>query len=142
MVRRLVFGFLGWCCVGLAFAGVLLPGVPATVFVLCAAWFFTRSSPRFEAWLLGNRWLGPRLASWRASRGMSRAAKAGALVSMWTAISLSCLVLARVNPTAAWITTALGLAGTVTILFVVRTVPQNGKIGRTCPLRRNRWSIP
>ena len=44
-----IFGGLGWCAVALAIAGVMLPGLPTTVFVLAASYCFSRGSPRFEA---------------------------------------------------------------------------------------------
>jgi uncharacterized protein len=45
---RMVYGGVGWCAVALAIAGVLVPGLPTTVFVLVASYCFLRSSPRFE----------------------------------------------------------------------------------------------
>jgi uncharacterized protein len=44
---RVVFGGLGWCAVVLAAAGVVVPGLPTTVFVLAASYCFSKSSPRF-----------------------------------------------------------------------------------------------
>jgi uncharacterized membrane protein YbaN (DUF454 family) len=122
-VGRLVCGVLGWCCVALALAGVFVPGLPVTVFVLTASWLFARSSPRFQAWLESNRWLGPPLRRFRERRGMPRQAKVAAIASMWTAIAFSSAVLAATYPAAAVAVVLLGAVGTLTILFGVRTVP-------------------
>jgi uncharacterized membrane protein YbaN (DUF454 family) len=113
---------LGWCSVGLGFAGVFIPGLPTTIFIIVAAYLFARSSPRFEAWLLGHKWFGPRLRRYRETGGMSARAKRAALVSMWLAISLSALALSRVKMAAAVGTVALGVIGTLYILFGVKTV--------------------
>ena len=115
---------LGWCCVGLGFAGVFIPGLPTTVFILIASYLFARSSPRFHQWLLDHRWFGPPLRRFRASGGMPRSAKNAALTAMWIAVSLSSLALLRVHLAASLGTVALGLVGTLTIVFGVRTVPE------------------
>lgn len=122
-MKRLLFGGLGWCAVALAFAGVFVPGLPVTVFVIVASYCFARSSPRFEAWLLANRWFGPRLCRFRDTGGMTAQAKRGALASMWAAIVFSSALLARAGLAGPLIVVGLGLAGTLTILYAVRTVP-------------------
>jgi uncharacterized protein len=114
---------LGWCSVALGFAGVFIPGLPTTIFIIIAAYLFARSSPRFEAWLLSHPWFGPRLRRYRETGGMTRRAKLAALGSMWLAVSLSALALSRIKGVAALATLALGLIGTLCIVFWVRTVP-------------------
>jgi len=120
--KRIVYGGLGWCAVALAFAGVFVPGLPVTVFVLIASWLFARSSPRIEKYLLTNRWFGSRLRRFRDSGGMPRSAKVAALGSMWTAITISSVLLASVSITGSLITIFMGGVGTLTIVFGVRTV--------------------
>ena len=109
----------------LGFAGVFVPGLPTTVFIIAASYFFSRSSPRFEAWLYANRWFGPRLRRIRETGGMPRPVKASALASMWTAIAISSLALATVSILASLIPVALGGIGTIAIVFLVRTVPES-----------------
>lgn len=116
--RRFVFGGLGWCAVALAFAGLFVPGLPVTVFVLIASWFFARSSPRFEKYLLTNRWFGSRLQRFRDSGGMPRSAKLAALGSMWTAIAISSVVLAAVSIIGSLITILLGGVGLLLLCSV------------------------
>jgi uncharacterized membrane protein YbaN (DUF454 family) len=109
--------------VALGIAGVVVPGLPTTVFVLIASYCFSRSSPRFERWLRENRWLGPSLQRFATGGGLSRQAKRGALAAMWTAVLLSSAALAAMHWTAALGIIGLGLLGTLSILFGVRTVP-------------------
>ena len=73
---------LGIAAVGLALAGVVLPVLPTTPFLLVAAWAFTRSSPRLDAWLRAHPRLGPPLAAWEDRRAIPRKAKAVAGVSL------------------------------------------------------------
>jgi len=122
--RKILYRGLGLCAVALGFIGVLVPGMPTTVFVLAASYFFARSSPRLEGWLLAHRWFGPPLRRFRDTGGMTRSAKAAALGSMWSAISISSVVLAAANRNAALAAILLAGLGTLTILFAVRTVPE------------------
>lgn len=63
---RLVYLILGWLFVALAFAGVVLPVLPTTPFLIVAVGCFARSSPRLETWLLSHRRFGPVLRDWRS----------------------------------------------------------------------------
>lgn len=56
---------LGWTAVAAASAGVVLPLVPTTPFLLVAAFAFARSSPRMHRWLLRHKRFGPLITHWR-----------------------------------------------------------------------------
>ncbi|MET3352707.1 UNVERIFIED_ORG: uncharacterized membrane protein YbaN (DUF454 family) [Xanthobacter viscosus] len=61
--------------------GMVVPMLPGTVFLILAAWCFTRSSPRFEAWLLNHRYLGPGVVRWRDTGAIPPLVKLFALSS-------------------------------------------------------------
>ncbi len=67
---KLVFAVLGLVFAGLGFLGVFLPVLPATPFFLVAAYLFSRSHPRLEAWLLSLPQVGPLIRDYRAGRGV------------------------------------------------------------------------
>lgn len=90
-MRTLWFG-LGIAAVAAGVVGIVLPLVPTTPFLLLAAFAFSRSSPRFEAWLVDHPRLGPPIRDWRAHRAIGRRAKvvavglmAATLVATWAA---------------------------------------------------------
>lgn len=50
--KRLVYGAIGLIATVLAIIGVILPGVPSTIFILIALWAFSNSSERLHKWML------------------------------------------------------------------------------------------
>lgn len=53
---------------GLAYLGVILPGVPTTIFVILAAWAFAKSSPTWDKWIHEHPQFGPYLVGWEDKR--------------------------------------------------------------------------
>jgi uncharacterized protein len=92
-VLRYVWLALGLFFTGLGFLGYILPGLPGTVFILIAVYFFARSSPRFYNWLLNNRIFGGLIRDWRAGKGLSLRAKIMAVSVILVTITLSALAL-------------------------------------------------
>jgi uncharacterized membrane protein YbaN (DUF454 family) len=80
---------LGWVAVGIGSIGVVVPGLPTTVFFVAAAACFSRSSPRFEQWVLTRPGVGPMVRDYRAGLGMPRRAKVAAITSIAVVCSLS-----------------------------------------------------
>jgi uncharacterized membrane protein YbaN (DUF454 family) len=119
--RRVVFAALGVIAAALGIIGVFVPGLPTTEFVLAASYLFARSSPRLDAWLGRNRWLGPSLRRFKETRGMPLKAKAVSLASMWTGIGISTYALASAGPMAQVAVVSMGVMGTAAMLFFVRT---------------------
>ena len=73
---------LGFLFLGLAVIGIVLPLLPATPFLLLAAWFFARSSERWHSWLLANPTFGPLIGNWEQRRCVTRRTKLVAVASM------------------------------------------------------------
>lgn len=80
---------LGWCCIGLGTAGIFLPLLPTTVFLLVAAWAFARSDERWHKWLLEHRRFGPLLECWQRHRAMPRKAKIAAFIALGISYGLT-----------------------------------------------------
>jgi len=79
---RWVWFVAGWVAVTLGAIGVVVPGLPTTVFFIIAASCFARSSPRFERWVLNLPKVGPLVRDHRAGLGMPRRAKFWAVGTM------------------------------------------------------------
>lgn len=81
--------FLGLASLGSGAAGTVLPLVPATPFLLLAAYAFARSSPQLHAWLLGHRHFGPLIDDWHRYGGIRRRAKVTGLAVIAATLALS-----------------------------------------------------
>jgi len=114
--RRMLFVVLGCLMLLLGLIGAFLPVMPTTIFLILAAWFFGRSSPRLEAWMLDHPRFGPVLRDWRAHGAMPCRAKLmacggmatgyllfflGARPALWLAITVATFMIGC----AAWIIT-------------------------------------
>ena len=89
---KYVFMLIGSVSLVLGVVGIFLPLLPTTPFLLLAAAMFFRSSPRAYRWLLGHRYLGPYIRSFREDRSIPLRAKIVALSLLWLT-SLHCVVL-------------------------------------------------
>lgn len=79
---RIPYLCLGWAMVTLGFIGAFLPLMPTTIFLILASWFFARSSPRLETWLLDHPRFGPILRAWNDTGAVSGYAKVAACIGM------------------------------------------------------------
>ncbi len=79
---RGLYVVLGFLSLGLGIVGTVVPGIPTTAPVLLAAYFFSRSSERFDTWLLNHKAFGPLVRDWRAGLGFSVRAKTISLVAI------------------------------------------------------------
>lgn len=108
----------GFLLVGIGGVGIVVPGLPSTVFFIGAAACFARSNPRFEQWVLNLPRIGPLVRDYRSGLGMSRRAKRGAVIMIILMLSLSSLMVPSWKiALAVW---AVGLLG---IWYIVKRVP-------------------
>src|SRR3990170_1557620 len=76
---RGIYVVLGFLLVGIGVIGTVLPGIPTTAPILLAAFLFSKSSQRFDDWMLNHKVFGPLVRDWRAGLGFTARAKAIAL---------------------------------------------------------------
>lgn len=114
---RPVLFILAWMFLAIGVVGVFLPLLPGTLFLILAGACFTRSSPRFEAWLLDHPRFGPPVRAWRARSAIPRKAKIIACLSL----TASWLLLVAME--APMIATASSLAVFVAVAIYLVTRP-------------------
>jgi len=91
--KRATLTLLGFLCVAIGIIGIVVPGLPTTVFMIIAAWLFSISNPRFEKWLLGLPKIGPAIENFRNGLGMPLKAKIFAVSSIFIFTALASILL-------------------------------------------------
>lgn len=90
-VRKGLLTAIGVLAVGLAAAGVFLPLLPTTPFLLLAAACFVRSSDRLHQWLITHRWFGPYIRNYREHKAITKRAKIVTLLLLWGTLGVTAM---------------------------------------------------
>ena len=90
LVRWLLMAFAILCLV-LGVIGIIVPGLPTTVFILVAAYAASRGSERLHRHLVTHPRFGPMIHDWHLHRAVSRRAKWAAT---WTMLFSAVILLA------------------------------------------------
>jgi uncharacterized protein len=88
-VKKWLLIAAGTTCVCLGVAGIFLPLLPTTPFLLLAAVCYAGSSQKFYHWLLNNRWFGRYIKNYREGKGLTLTTKVVSLASLWATIGIS-----------------------------------------------------
>jgi uncharacterized protein len=109
-IRKALWFTLGIILVGVAYLGVILPGLPWSTPAVGAAYCFAKSSDRMHRWIYGHPIFGPFLLGWQEKRIFPTKAKYLMVVTMcssllvmwlttgnliaiaWTAAFMACVV--------------------------------------------------
>jgi uncharacterized membrane protein YbaN (DUF454 family) len=79
----------GILCIGVAFIGVVVPGIPWSTPTVIAAYCFARSSDRMHRWLYNHPRFGPFLRGWNEKRIFPRRLKYFMLATMSTTLLIT-----------------------------------------------------
>ena len=63
-MKKYMYMALGFVCLGMAYIGVIVPGIPFSIFLVIAAWAFAKSNDRMHQWLYNHKYFGPFLTNW------------------------------------------------------------------------------
>jgi uncharacterized membrane protein YbaN (DUF454 family) len=67
-VKKLFWNILGFLSLGMAYVGVITPGLPYSIFVVFAAYCFSKGSERMHNWIMNHKLFGPFLKNWGEKR--------------------------------------------------------------------------
>jgi len=85
-MKKFMWKILGFLSLGMAYIGVVTPGIPYSCFVVSAAYCFAKGSPAMHAWLYNHKLFGPFLTNWGEKRVFPHKMKYLMLVTMGTSL--------------------------------------------------------
>lgn len=91
-MKRIIYIILGSIMVGIGAVGVVLPGLPTTIFLILAAYFFTHSSPDLYKKLMNNKTFGPIITNFTKHRGITYKDRKKALITIWIIFGISIII--------------------------------------------------
>ena len=110
-VKQFLWKVLGFLSLGMAYIGVITPGIPYSCFVVFAAYCFAKGSPKMHAWLYNHKLFGPFLTNWGTKRVFPHKMKYFMLVTM--SVSLIIMWFTGVKP--------IGILSTAVFMALVAT---------------------
>ena len=66
--KKILWTSLGLLSLGMAYIGVITPGIPYSPFVVFAAYCFSKGSERMHRWIYNHKIFGPFLTNWGEKR--------------------------------------------------------------------------
>lgn len=67
-MKKIFWNCLGFLSLGMAYIGVITPGIPYSPFVVFAAYCFSKGSERMHRWIYNHKIFGPFLTNWNQKR--------------------------------------------------------------------------
>ena len=87
-MKKLFWKVLGFLSLGMAYVGVITPGLPYSIFVVFAAYCFAKGSPRMHKWIYDHKLFGPFLINWETKRVFPTKMKFFMLFMMSTSLTI------------------------------------------------------
>lgn len=81
-IKKTAWLVLGFICLGVAYIGIVTPGIPWSTPTVGAAFCFAKGSDRWHQWIMNHRWFGPFLTNWSEKRIFPTRAKWAMVLTM------------------------------------------------------------
>lgn len=87
-LKKFLWKILGFASLGMAYVGLVTPGIPYSCFIVFAAYCFAKGSPVMHAWLYNHKIFGPFLTNWNEKRVFPTKMKFFMLFMMSTSLAI------------------------------------------------------
>ena len=81
-VKKTIWMILGFICLGIAYIGIVTPGIPWSTPSVGAAYCFAKGSTRWHNWIMNHKLFGPFLKNWSEKRVFPKVGKIAMVVTM------------------------------------------------------------
>jgi len=125
MVKAILIIF-GTLSLGLGIAGLFIPGLPTTPFILLASGLYVRSSEKLYQLLIRNEHIGKYIKEFQTNKGMTADTKLFSISIMWIMILVSSLFLIHVFYLKILVL-VIGIIGTVVMGFLIPTIHKDNR---------------
>ncbi|MEO0484135.1 MAG: YbaN family protein [Planctomycetota bacterium] len=116
---RWAYAALGVACVALGGLGVVVPGLPTTVFLIIASWCFAKGCPWLEDRLLRNRFFAPYMRYVDGAEPMPMKARVISIAMVLVASGISMIWLGATDRPM-WVIGLVAASALIGILFIAR----------------------
>jgi len=90
-IKRILWLLLGLTFVGVGMIGIVIPGLPTTIFMILAVGCFYRSSQRLYDWVINHKYFGEHVKNYIEGKGMPRKAKLNSFIFIWVFVIFAVL---------------------------------------------------
>ena len=111
---------LGTFFVGVGIAGIFIPVLPTTPFLLLSAALYAKSSTRFYNWLINNRIFGQYIKNYREGKGIPLRLKIITITLLWITIGCSAIFAVYIL----WVRIMLVIIAAGVTVHVIRIRPK------------------
>lgn len=117
---KMIWACIGLLSTGLGAAGVVLPLLPTTPFLMLAMFAFARSSEKLNQWFLNTKLYKKHLEGFVAGRGMTVKTKRTIILTVTAMMTLGFVMMASV-PVGRLFLMAVWVFHFIYVVFVVKT---------------------
>jgi uncharacterized membrane protein YbaN (DUF454 family) len=87
-MKKVLWYSLGMLSLGMAYIGLVVPGIPFSIFLVFAAFCFAKSSKKMHDWLYNHKWFGEFLTNWTTYRVFPLKAKYAMVAVMSSSLAI------------------------------------------------------
>jgi uncharacterized protein len=92
-IKKYLLILTGTAALVLGIAGVFIPVLPTTPFLLLASFFYLRSSKRLYKWLINHRIFGSYIYCYTTYKAVTKKTKVSSIVFLWSTLIISITLL-------------------------------------------------
>lgn len=112
-IKTVLLNIAGYTSIALGAAGIIVPLLPTTPFLLLAAICFSHSNPKIARWLRQSRVFGPYIENWYSGKRVSLQYKLKVVAYVWLGLGISIYMVEPI-----WKMVGLALIGTCVSIHI------------------------